>query len=204
MYSPDDSEKTPTTILPTSCTVASVTWEMEDVIHQAQQTEPDPGTGPTNRIFVPSAVRARLIHWLHTAKFAAHPGISCTTALINHRFWWPSLHKDVKEYVLACSTCARNKPSHQPPAVLLQPLPIPKRPWSHISIDFVTGLPVSRGMTTIFTIIDRFSKSCHLIPLRELPTASQTAQLLIKHLFRRHGIPQEILSDRGPQFTSQV
>lgn len=59
-------------------------------------------------------------------------------------------------------------------------------------------------MTTIFTIIDRFSKVCHLTPLRKLPTTFQTVQLLVKHVFRLHGIPQEILSDRGPQFTSQV
>lgn len=59
-------------------------------------------------------------------------------------------------------------------------------------------------MITIFTIIDCFSKTCQLIPLRKLPTAFQTAQLLIKHVFRLHGIPQEILNDRGPQITSQV
>lgn len=59
-------------------------------------------------------------------------------------------------------------------------------------------------MTTILTVIDRFSKACHLIPLRKLPSAFQTAQLLVKHVFRLHGIPTEILSDRGPQFVSQV
>lgn len=59
-------------------------------------------------------------------------------------------------------------------------------------------------MTTILTIIDRFFKVCHLISLRKLPSAFHTAQLLVKHVFRVHGIPLEILSDRGPQFTSQV
>uniref|UniRef100_A0A3B3TSS6 Gypsy retrotransposon integrase-like protein 1 n=1 Tax=Poecilia latipinna TaxID=48699 RepID=A0A3B3TSS6_9TELE len=141
---------------------------------------------------------------MHTTKFSAHPGVSRTVALISRRFWWPSLHKDIKEFVLACPVCARNKASHQPPSGLLHPLPIPKRPWSHIAIDFVTGLPASKGMTTILTVIDRFSKACHLIPLRKLPTALQTARLLVKHVFKLHGIPQEILSDRGPQFTAQV
>uniref|UniRef100_A0A3Q2ZUK7 Integrase catalytic domain-containing protein n=1 Tax=Kryptolebias marmoratus TaxID=37003 RepID=A0A3Q2ZUK7_KRYMA len=59
-------------------------------------------------------------------------------------------------------------------------------------------------MTSILTIIDRFSKACHLVALRKLPTAFQTAQLLFKHVFHLHGIPIEILSDRGPQFTSSV
>lgn len=74
-----------------------------------------------------------------TAKFSAHPRISRTIALINRRFWWPSIHKDVKEFVLAWSFCARNKPSHQPPSSLLQPLSIPKVPGhtfpSTLSLD---------------------------------------------------------------------
>ncbi|XP_038162154.1 pyridoxal-dependent decarboxylase domain-containing protein 1 [Cyprinodon tularosa] len=95
-------------------------------------------------MYVPSSVRFRLIQWMHAAKFSAHPGVSRTIALINRRFWWPSLQKDVKEYVLACPICARSKTSHQPPSGLLHPLPVPTRPWSHIAVDFVTGLPISR------------------------------------------------------------
>uniref|UniRef100_A0A3B5QIQ0 Gypsy retrotransposon integrase-like protein 1 n=1 Tax=Xiphophorus maculatus TaxID=8083 RepID=A0A3B5QIQ0_XIPMA len=177
---------------------------MEDILRQAHQTEPPPEACPPGKLYVPSAVRARFLQWIHASKFAAHPGVSRTIGLVNRRFWWGSIHKDVKEYVSACAVCARNKSSNRPPAGLLQPLPIPGRPWSHIAVDFVTGLPRSKGMTTILTIIDRFSKACHLVPLRKLPTAAQTAKLLIKHVFKLHGIPQEILSDRGPQFISQV
>ncbi|XP_013881147.1 chordin isoform X2 [Austrofundulus limnaeus] len=145
MYSSDEPEEEPAPVLPPSCSIATVTWEIEDIIEHALQTEPDPGTGPPNRKYVPSVVQAHLIHWIHSAKFSAHPGISRTVALINRRFWWSSIHKDVKEYVLTCSICAPNRSSHQPPAGLLQPLAIPKRPWSHISIDFVTGFPLSKG-----------------------------------------------------------
>uniref|UniRef100_A0A3Q3A7R1 Gypsy retrotransposon integrase-like protein 1 n=1 Tax=Kryptolebias marmoratus TaxID=37003 RepID=A0A3Q3A7R1_KRYMA len=126
------------------------------------------------------------------------------TKLANRYFWWPSLAADVKEFVSACSTCARFKGGNQPPAGLLQPLPIPSRPWSHIAIDFVTGLPPSQGHTVIFTIVDRFSKSAHFIPLPKLPTAFETAEIITHHVFRLHGIPVDIVSDRGPQFTSQV
>uniref|UniRef100_A0A3Q2NMV8 Integrase catalytic domain-containing protein n=1 Tax=Fundulus heteroclitus TaxID=8078 RepID=A0A3Q2NMV8_FUNHE len=114
------------------------------------------------------------------------------------------MSRDIKDFVLSCPVCAQNKPSNRQPAGLLQPLPVPERPWSHIALDFVTGPPSSSGMTTILTIVDRFSKACHLIPLRKLPSALQTAQLLVKHVFRLHGIPHDILSDRGPQFTSRV
>ena len=111
---------------------------------------------------------------------------------------------DTRAFVSACSVCARSKSSHRAPAGLLRPLPIPNRPWSHIAVDFVTGLPPSEGNTTILTIVDRFSKSVHYVPLPKLPSALETADLLVSHVFRLHGIPQDIVSDRGPQFASRV
>ncbi|KAL0168942.1 hypothetical protein M9458_037164, partial [Cirrhinus mrigala] len=69
------------------------------------------------------------------------------------------------------------------------PLPIPSRPWSHIALDFVSGLPPSRGFTVILTVVDRFSKAVHFVPLPKLPSAKETAQLVIDHVFRIHGLP---------------
>lgn len=120
------------------------------------------------------------------------------------RFWWPSMAADVRAFVAACTECAQNKATHRPTAVLLQPLPIPSRPWSHITVDFVTGLPLSEGNNTILTIVDWFSKAVHFVPLPKLPSALETSNPLISHVFRLHGIPVDIVSDRGPQFTSQV
>uniref|UniRef100_A0A8C6LIV7 Integrase catalytic domain-containing protein n=1 Tax=Nothobranchius furzeri TaxID=105023 RepID=A0A8C6LIV7_NOTFU len=114
------------------------------------------------------------------------------------------MYKDVKEYISACQVCARSKSSNQAPQGLLQPLPLPPRPWSHIALDFLTGLPPSKGFTTILTVVDRFSRACHLVSLKPLPSSAETANLLIKHVFRLHGIPSEILSDRGPQFIARV
>uniref|UniRef100_A0A8C5G6N4 Integrase catalytic domain-containing protein n=1 Tax=Gouania willdenowi TaxID=441366 RepID=A0A8C5G6N4_GOUWI len=114
------------------------------------------------------------------------------------------MKKDTREFVAACTVCSTNKTPNQPSSGYLQPLPIPHRPWSHIAVDFVTGLPPSHGNTAILTIIDRFSKTAHFIALPKLPSARETADLLILHVFRLHGIPADIVSDRGPQFTSEV
>lgn len=111
---------------------------------------------------------------------------------------------DTTHFINNCSLCQTTKVSHQAPAGLLQPLPIPQRPWSHIAIDFITDLPESQGHTTILTVIDRFSKVCRLIPLTKLPTAFETAELLCNWVFRLYGLPEDIVSDRGPQFTSRV
>uniref|UniRef100_A0A8C6M778 Gypsy retrotransposon integrase-like protein 1 n=1 Tax=Nothobranchius furzeri TaxID=105023 RepID=A0A8C6M778_NOTFU len=202
-YASED-ETTPCTILPTSCIVAGVTWPIRDQVLEALKTDPGPGNGPSNKLFVPQGLRGKVIDWAHTWRFSIHPGVGRTVALIRQSFWWSSLYRDVKEYVSACHVCAQQKGSNQPPAGLLCCLPVPSRPWSHITLDFVCGLPPSHGFTVILTVVDRFSKACHLVPLKALPTSAVTAQLLVKHVFCLHGIPTEILSDRGPQFVSRV
>ncbi len=70
-------------------------------------------------------------------------------------------------------------------------------------MDFITGLPLSQGNTTILVVVDRFSKAARFIPQPKLPTAKETAELVINHVFRVFGIPQDIVSDRGPQFSSR-
>lgn len=192
------------TILPAGCTVGAITWEVEDAINRGLRTEPDPGTGPTNRRFVPAAARSKVLEWVHASRFACHPGRGRTTSMVKRHFWWATLDKDVREYVAACPVCARCKSRTHRPAGLLQPLSTPHRPWSHIALDFVTGLPVSAGKTTILSVVDRFSKAAHFVALEKLPTAAETSTLLLDHVFRLHGIPVEIVSDRGPQFSSQV
>uniref|UniRef100_A0AAQ4Q6V0 Gypsy retrotransposon integrase-like protein 1 n=1 Tax=Gasterosteus aculeatus aculeatus TaxID=481459 RepID=A0AAQ4Q6V0_GASAC len=122
---------------------------------------------------------------------------------ITQRFWWPAMEPEVREYVEACSLCARNKNSSRTRAGLLQPLPIPSRPWAEISVDFVTGLPTSNGNTAILTVVDRFSKMVHYIALPKLPSAKETAVVMMDSVFRIHGFPRDIVSDRGPQFVSR-
>lgn len=93
---------------------------------------------------------------------------------------------------------------HTLPAGKLLPLPIPQCPWSHITIDFITDLPDSRGNTIILVIVDQFSKSLWRLPLPSLPTAFATAELVFNHVFCYYGIPEDILSDQGPQFISHL
>lgn len=69
----------------------------------------------------------QVLQWGHSSKLACHPGVRRTAALIRQLFWWPAMDKELKDFVKACSFCARNKASNQPPAGLLQPLPVPRR-----------------------------------------------------------------------------
>ena len=184
--------------------VGAAGWEIEGVVQGALRDQPAPQGCPADRLFVPEAVRSPVLQWGHSSRIACHPGARRTLALLQQRFWWPSMAADTREFVATCSVCARSKASHQAPAGLLRPLPIPHRPWSHIAVDFITGLPPSEGNTVVLTIVDRFSKAAHFIPLSRLPSALETANLLVVHVFRLHGIPVDIVSDRGPQFAART
>lgn len=92
--------------------------------------------------------------------------------------------------------CTSSKASRGPPTGLLRPLPMPGRPWSQIALEFVTGLPLLEGNYTIMTVVDHFSKMVHFIPLPKLPSAMETAKLIVDNIFRIHGIPMDIVSDR--------
>ncbi len=109
----------------------------------------------------------------------------------------------VSQYFRGCSVCAISKTPHHLPAGKLVPLPIPRHPWYHVWVEFVTDLPKSEGYTCILIAVDRFSKACKLIPLRGLPTARETVEDLFHNLFRTFGIPEDVISNRGPQFVSR-
>ncbi len=204
LYESSTSKPSQELILPSSIILAPIQWDIMTEIAEAQNADPSPAETPPNLTYVPQVLRQRVLKLVHSAPSSGHPGIAATIQLLNNRFWWPSIPTDTITYIKNCETCNISKSPHQLPAGLLHPLPIPQCPWSHIAIDFVTDLPVSQGHTTILTVIDRFSKACRLIPLPKLPTALETAESLCNYVFRLYGLPEDIVSDRGPQFTSHV
>lgn len=172
------------------------------MVRDAQRLQPDPGNGPVNRLFVPDSVTSQVLHWIHTSPFSWHPGYKRTLELLKRNFFWPQMDQDTQEFVAACTTCARSKASRRAPSGLLHQIPIPGRPWSHIAVDFVTGLPTSRGNSGIFTIVDRFSKPAHFVALPKLPTALRTAELLVDYVVRLHGIPTDMFRIGAPSLCS--
>uniref|UniRef100_A0A803SPZ4 Gypsy retrotransposon integrase-like protein 1 n=1 Tax=Anolis carolinensis TaxID=28377 RepID=A0A803SPZ4_ANOCA len=157
-----------------------------------------------NHVYVPpGAGREKALSLCHDSKPAGHFGLFKTMHLILRDFWWPKIRKDVENYVNSCPTCQRSKTRREKPSGLLHPLPTPSRPWEIISADFITDLPPSLGFTTILVVVDLFTKMAHFIPCEGLPTAKETADLLLQHVFRLHGLPKSLVTDRGSQFTSR-
>ncbi|KAI2647590.1 Transposon Tf2-6 polyprotein [Labeo rohita] len=181
--SPDDPPPLES-ILPKGRVVGAVVWGIEQQVKRALSHVTIPRDCPEGKLFVPESVRSAVLRWSHASRLAVHPGVRGTLTSVRQRFWWPAIVRDVRRCVASCPVCAQSKSSNSPPAGLLRPLPIPSRPWSHIALDFVSGLPSSAGNTVILTVIDRFSKAAHFIPLPKLPSAKETALTVFDHVFK--------------------
>lgn len=147
-------------------------------------------------------LQLQIIIGFHDSLPAGHLGYKKTLARIRPYYYWPHLPKDIKEYTSSCLVCTRNKNRPQKQKGLLNPLPIPEGPWQSLSMDYITQLPPSEDYDAILVIVDRFSKEATFCPCTSSVTASETAKMFIKYVFPHHGVPRDIVSDRGPQFTS--
>jgi hypothetical protein len=113
------------------------------------------------------------------------------------------MDKDIEAYVTSCDACQRNKPSQRATMGLMQPLPIPDRPWQQVSMDLITQLPRSRsGNDAIVVFVDKLTKMVHYVATTTTVTAPQLAELFMREVVRLHGVPESILSDRDPRFTA--
>ncbi|WVZ89350.1 hypothetical protein U9M48_035770 [Paspalum notatum var. saurae] len=155
------------------------------------------------RIFVPDS-SALWPEILDSAHGAGHEGVQRTLHRLCSSFYNPHVAKMVRDYVLGCQVCQRNKTEHLHPAGLLQPLDVPSTVWSDIAVDFVEGFPKVGGKSVILTVVDRFSKMAHFIPLGHPYTVLSVARAFFDNVVKLHGFPCSIVSDRDPVFTSTL
>jgi hypothetical protein len=156
-------------------------------------------------VYVPNNdhIKLQLLRTHHDSPLAGHHGQEKTYELLSRNYTWSNMRQFVNEYIGSCETCARNKSPRQRPHGLLKPLPIPQGPWKSVSMDFIVELPPSNGFNAIYVCIDRFTKMAHFTATTTEVTAEDTASLYLRNIFRLHGLPTDIVSDRGSQFTSK-
>ena len=159
-----------------------------------------------NKIWVGnnSTIQQQIIQAFHSSPLGGHSGIPATTKRIQEFFAWPGLRKHVDEYVRSCPTCQQAKAEHVKYPGLLQPLATPTSSWQVISMDFVEGLPNSHGYDCILVVVDLFSKYSHFIAMKHPFTALSVAKIFMTHIYKLHGLPTAIVSDRDKIFTSQL
>ncbi|MCO5549888.1 hypothetical protein L7F22_003362 [Adiantum nelumboides] len=156
-----------------------------------------------NRLCNTRSLREKVMFESHAPPYAGHRGIQTTKKAIETYFYWPTMKGDIQDYVSKCVVCQKTKYDRGKQPGLLQPLPILDSPWESISMDFIFELPKSiHGNTRIWTIVDNFSKQAHFIPVKKTIKAHQMATLFISQVFKYHGLPTSIVSDRDPRMTS--
>ena len=139
----------------------------------------------------------------HDAKWAGHPDKERTLALLARSYYWPKMGEDVQTYVKSCLVYQMDKTKRKKAAGLLQPLPIPERPWENISMDFITGFPKVRDFKSVFVVVDRFSKYVVFIPALDVYPTDETAKLFFSNVVKHFGLPRDIVSDRDARFTGR-
>ena len=151
------------------------------------------------KVYVPKdeGLRTEIIRLHHDTPVGGHGGQWKTVELVTRNFWWPGVTKEVKRYVEECDSCQQNKNQVAAPAGKLMPNEAPEKPWTHIMADFITKLPLAQEYDTILVVCNQLTKMAHFIPTTDKTLAEGLARLFRDHVWKLHGLPESIISDRG-------
>jgi transposase InsO family protein len=146
----------------------------------------------------------KIISAMRNSTLGGHSGVPVTCRRLKQLFAWKGMKADVQKFVQAFLVCQQAKPDRSKCLGLLQPLPVAQGAWQLITMDFVEGLPTSGGFNCILVVVDTFTKYAHFPGLKHPFTAASVAKLFMNQVYRLHGTPQTIVSDRDKIFVSKL
>ena len=147
-------------------------------------------------------LRKELVQYAHNPTYSGHTGKKRTLEHLARDFYWVGMTPMVIKHVATCDTCQRNKSGTQKPGGLLQPTEVPEKFWECVTMDLITQLPPTKtGYDAIAVFVDKLSKMTHIEPCSTTIDAPEFADLLLRTVFRHHGLPRSIISDRDARFT---
>jgi hypothetical protein len=158
------------------------------------------------KIYVPKdrELRCHIVEKHHNMCIAGHAGHFKTLELVSCNYWWPQMSCYIGVYVKTCDLCNQTKVQWRQPIGELHPLETPESPWDIISVDFIVELLESHGYNAIMNVINSVTKCAHFIPTHTTINAKGAALLFLKEVWKHHGMPRVVVSDRGPQFIAGV
>jgi hypothetical protein len=184
----------------------------EHVTQDAATTEDDwtvSAGAPTHegRVYVPDSpgLRARVTALHHNNPESGHFGALKTAERISQNFYWPALPTSVRQYIAGCEVCHRIKAARLPRYGVNMSIEPPNQPWEGVTMDFVTDLPESTesAYTGILVVVDRLTKMAIYLPCRKDVDSPELARMFFEEVICKHGVPDNIVTDRGSQFTSR-
>ncbi|KAF8724483.1 hypothetical protein RHS02_08548, partial [Rhizoctonia solani] len=156
------------------------------------------------RIVVPDVgtLRTDLLCIFHDSPLARHPGRQQTLELVSRNYYWPGIRANTYWHVDSCETCQRiRKPKYA--SIPPQPLKLPARPWQHVSYDMIVDLPKDGNNNSILVIVDSFTKYGIFVKCSKKLKALELAELFLEHVWKRHGMPEKTILDRGKVFNNK-
>ena len=176
------------------------------ILRDKEQREVDGIIYKEEKVYVPkdNKLRAEIIRLYHDMPVGEHGGQWKIVELVTRNFWQPGVIKEVKQYVERCDACQCNKNCTEQPAGKLMPNSVLKKLWAHISVDFITKLPLAQGYDLILVVANRLTKIVYLIPTTEKTLVEELARLFRDNVQKLHRLPKSIISDRKPQFTAEI
>ena len=149
-------------------------------------------------------LRAEVIQLHHDVPAVGHRGRWKTVELVTRNYWWPGVTRNVGKYVEGCDLCQRMKNRTEELAGKLKLSEVPKGPWSHLMVDFITKLLVVAGKDAILVVCNQLSKMTHFVATTEGTLAEGLARLFQDNVWKLHGLPESMVLDRGPQFAAEL
>lgn len=158
-----------------------------------------------SRLCIPKGeIRYKTLHDYHSTRCTGHLGETKTLKRIIPKYYWKNMRHTVQEYIKSCRTCQQIKAQSHKPFGLLQPIEPTKSKWEVITMDFVIPLlETENGYSGILNVVDKLSKMIRIIPIRSNITAPEVALKFKEHIYRNHGLPKKIISDRDSLFMSK-
>jgi len=148
------------------------------------------------RLCVPASKRVEIIKESHDQLTeGAHEGYHKTYNRIAAGYYWPKMSRDIHLYVKTCDICQKSKPKKHAPYGLLQPIPIPSRPFEVVTMDFIPELPLSEGWDDILVIVDKLTKYAIFVPCLTQNKEEEVGAMFFKHIVTHFGLPRQVISD---------
>jgi len=149
-------------------------------------------------------LRVEVIQLHHDVPAAGHGERWKTVELVTRNYWWLGVTRDVEKYMEGCDLCQRMKNRTEEPVGKLKLSEVPKKPWSYLTVDFITKLLAVAGKDAVLVICDRLSKMMYFVATTEGTSAEGLARLFWDNVWKLHRLPESVVSDRGPQFAAEL
>ena len=149
-------------------------------------------------------LRVQIIWLHHNMPAAEHGGRWKIMELVTKNYWWPGVIKDVEKYMNSCDMCQRIKNRIEILVGKLKLSKVPEKPQTHLIVDFITKLPLVTRKDAIIVVCDRLSKMMYFVATTEEMLVERLVRLFRDNVWKLHGLPKSVVSDREPQFAAEL